>query len=303
MIARNHLRVKCLVDITRSLPRGLEFQEFQGDSNPIGIHFRYERLSDICYNYGMLGHDRRICSHATAVRAPPDRGGGGPAFHCLTDYGKNNHPPIPTPLPEPSDTKKEKRQEKGVRRAKLDLQRGGRLPFESRGNAMVWSKSKTATNTEQDSTIAGHVRHNGPPTVATSPADSTVGLEEWVNYLMELPHSPTRHEEGKDTQMWTSHLGRIQFHLPGPPTTPQDSPDCCKDKTQDSQKIRMDSDERNLLSGTRDAGPEAHLLNHSATVSPESIFQRLHLKRPREGVTEPPVKRWKPDAEQARLDT
>ncbi|KAH7839409.1 hypothetical protein Vadar_003785 [Vaccinium darrowii] len=78
ILSRSFLRIKVLVDTSKPLLRGF-FQkrsssEWKNTSQNLWINFKYERLSDFCYNCGRLGHDRSSC------KFPPEPVVGGSSY-------------------------------------------------------------------------------------------------------------------------------------------------------------------------------------------------------------------------------
>ncbi|KAL7162535.1 hypothetical protein ACSBR2_042931 [Camellia fascicularis] len=65
------------VNTLNPLPRGLWLQRPR-EGKEIWISFKYEKLSDFCYDYGRLGHDNKVCKFVT--REQGQSSGYGPAL-------------------------------------------------------------------------------------------------------------------------------------------------------------------------------------------------------------------------------
>ncbi|KAL7211274.1 hypothetical protein ACSBR2_014204 [Camellia fascicularis] len=64
LLYRNFLRIRVEIDVTKPLPRG--FHLTRGVSSPMaGVHswisFKYEKLSDFCFDCERIGHERTVC--------------------------------------------------------------------------------------------------------------------------------------------------------------------------------------------------------------------------------------------------
>ncbi|KAL7259169.1 hypothetical protein ACSBR1_005131 [Camellia fascicularis] len=60
LLYRNFLRIRVEIDVTKPLPRG--FHLARGVSSPVAgvpswISFKYEKLSDFCFDCGRIGHE------------------------------------------------------------------------------------------------------------------------------------------------------------------------------------------------------------------------------------------------------
>ncbi|KAI8025162.1 hypothetical protein LOK49_LG02G00868 [Camellia lanceoleosa] len=64
LLYRNFLRVRVEVDVSKPLPRGFTLTRggnSQKDGSNLWISFKYERLSDFCFDCGRIGHERTTC--------------------------------------------------------------------------------------------------------------------------------------------------------------------------------------------------------------------------------------------------
>ncbi|KAL7171277.1 hypothetical protein ACSBR2_036010 [Camellia fascicularis] len=64
LLYRNFLRIRVEIDVTKPLPRGFVLN--RGVSPPVvgsnsWISFKYEKLSDFCFDCGRIGHERTVC--------------------------------------------------------------------------------------------------------------------------------------------------------------------------------------------------------------------------------------------------
>ncbi|KAL7175920.1 hypothetical protein ACSBR2_029486 [Camellia fascicularis] len=64
LLYRNFLRIRVEIDVTKPLPRGFNLN--RGGLPPVAgsnswISFKYEKLSDFCFDYGRIGHERKVC--------------------------------------------------------------------------------------------------------------------------------------------------------------------------------------------------------------------------------------------------
>ncbi|KAI8005103.1 hypothetical protein LOK49_LG08G00439 [Camellia lanceoleosa] len=60
LLYRSFLRIRMEIDIQQPLPRGLWLQRGQGQSDS-WLTFKYEKLSNFCYDCGRLGHENHTC--------------------------------------------------------------------------------------------------------------------------------------------------------------------------------------------------------------------------------------------------
>ncbi|KAL7165743.1 hypothetical protein ACSBR2_036588 [Camellia fascicularis] len=61
---KNYLHIRVALDITKPLPRGFRLQQgghTQRPSSAVWISFKFEKLSDFCFDCGTIGHDRQRC--------------------------------------------------------------------------------------------------------------------------------------------------------------------------------------------------------------------------------------------------
>ncbi|CAL5355858.1 unnamed protein product [Camellia sinensis] len=70
------LRVDVDVDVTQPLPLGLILHQPGNEEKESWISYRYEKLSDFCYDCGMIGHDNSSCKFVS--RAEGQQSGYGP---------------------------------------------------------------------------------------------------------------------------------------------------------------------------------------------------------------------------------
>ncbi|KAL7180279.1 hypothetical protein ACSBR1_043488 [Camellia fascicularis] len=77
LLNRSFLRIHVEVNTLNPLPRGLWLQRPR-EGKEIWISFKYEKLSDFCYDYGRLGHDNKVCKFVT--REQGQSSGYGPAL-------------------------------------------------------------------------------------------------------------------------------------------------------------------------------------------------------------------------------
>lgn len=57
---RSFVRIRVAIDTQQPLPRGLWLQWGQGNDD-IWLTFKYEKLSNFCYDCGRLGHEHNSC--------------------------------------------------------------------------------------------------------------------------------------------------------------------------------------------------------------------------------------------------
>ncbi|GMP35408.1 hypothetical protein CsSME_00007851 [Camellia sinensis var. sinensis] len=60
LLNRSFLRFRVAINLQEPLPKGIWLKRPQGGS-AIWVFFKYERLSDFCYDCGRIGHDNKIC--------------------------------------------------------------------------------------------------------------------------------------------------------------------------------------------------------------------------------------------------
>ncbi|KAI7995018.1 hypothetical protein LOK49_LG11G00196 [Camellia lanceoleosa] len=82
LIHRSFLRLRVEVDVTKPLLQG--FIMYRHDSSgPVGeglkVYYKYEKLSEFCYDCGRLGHDKMACKFVSREEG-------------LSDYGPNSGP-------------------------------------------------------------------------------------------------------------------------------------------------------------------------------------------------------------------
>lgn len=61
LLGRSFLRVKVEIEISKPLPKGFWLRKSTEAGQDLWISYRYEKLSDFCYDCGRLGHDNRSC--------------------------------------------------------------------------------------------------------------------------------------------------------------------------------------------------------------------------------------------------
>ncbi|KAL7184403.1 hypothetical protein ACSBR2_026540 [Camellia fascicularis] len=79
LLYRNFLRIRVELNISKPLPRGFFLQHndsLHGVSSNPWISFKFEKLSDFCFDCGRIGHDRKACKFVT--REEGMRSGYGP---------------------------------------------------------------------------------------------------------------------------------------------------------------------------------------------------------------------------------
>ncbi|KAI7991576.1 hypothetical protein LOK49_LG12G02484 [Camellia lanceoleosa] len=60
LLHRSFLRIRVEINIQHPLPRGLWLKRSPGN-NGVWINFKYEKLTDFCYDCGRIGHDNKSC--------------------------------------------------------------------------------------------------------------------------------------------------------------------------------------------------------------------------------------------------
>ncbi|KAI8021569.1 hypothetical protein LOK49_LG03G01640 [Camellia lanceoleosa] len=68
LLYRSFLRVRVEIDVTQPLPRGFRLHHGypdQANTPETWINFKFEKLSDYCFDCGQIGHDRRVCKFVT----------------------------------------------------------------------------------------------------------------------------------------------------------------------------------------------------------------------------------------------
>ncbi|KAI8021294.1 hypothetical protein LOK49_LG03G01215 [Camellia lanceoleosa] len=79
LLYRNFLRIRVDVDVTKPLPRGFILNQggnAQMTSVDPWISFKYEKISDFCYDCGRIGHDRNVWPQSSPVPPVEARGNG-----------------------------------------------------------------------------------------------------------------------------------------------------------------------------------------------------------------------------------
>ncbi|KAF7139019.1 hypothetical protein RHSIM_Rhsim07G0114000 [Rhododendron simsii] len=61
LLGRSFLRVKVEIEISKPLPKGFWLRKNTEAGKDLWISYKYEKLSDFCYDCGRLGHDKRSC--------------------------------------------------------------------------------------------------------------------------------------------------------------------------------------------------------------------------------------------------
>ncbi|KAL7224390.1 hypothetical protein ACSBR1_025780 [Camellia fascicularis] len=105
----SYLRFRVKVDTHEPFPRGFWLKRSQGEAD-IWINFKCEKLSDICYDYGRVGHDKKICKfvskeknarsrYGLSIRARVAKNLGSPyvSHHQQTDISKTSPSQLPHP--------------------------------------------------------------------------------------------------------------------------------------------------------------------------------------------------------------
>ncbi|KAL7226425.1 hypothetical protein ACSBR1_021512 [Camellia fascicularis] len=64
LVWRKFMRIQVIVDIRNPLKTGFHLR--RGESPDIWVDFKYERLSQFCYNCGRIGHVYRGCKFSTS---------------------------------------------------------------------------------------------------------------------------------------------------------------------------------------------------------------------------------------------
>ncbi|KAL7212218.1 hypothetical protein ACSBR2_014983 [Camellia fascicularis] len=88
LLTYNFLRIKVDMNVTLPLSRGFLLKRQQSSSveaKDIWVDFKYERLSDYCYDCGRIGHDHHTCKFVT--KEERQLSGFGP--NLRTGVGKN----------------------------------------------------------------------------------------------------------------------------------------------------------------------------------------------------------------------
>ncbi|KAI7994977.1 hypothetical protein LOK49_LG11G01737 [Camellia lanceoleosa] len=79
LLYRNFLRIMVEIDVTKPIPRGFSLRsgQAQGEGDvTLWISFKYEKLSNFCFDCGRLGHDRHSCKFVS--REAGSKSGYGP---------------------------------------------------------------------------------------------------------------------------------------------------------------------------------------------------------------------------------
>lgn len=61
LLGRSFLRVRVKIEISKPLPKGFWLRKSTEAGHDLWISYKYEKLSDFCYDCGRLGHDNRSC--------------------------------------------------------------------------------------------------------------------------------------------------------------------------------------------------------------------------------------------------
>ncbi|KAI8005809.1 hypothetical protein LOK49_LG07G01061 [Camellia lanceoleosa] len=61
LLERSFLRLMVEVDVSKPLPRGFILQHHGSQDKEVWVSYKYEKLSDFCYDCGRLGHDNSSC--------------------------------------------------------------------------------------------------------------------------------------------------------------------------------------------------------------------------------------------------
>ena len=69
MWAAKFIRVKVMLDVLKPLIPG--FYHTRVEKSPFWVQFKYERLSEFCFNCGCLGHSINFCSKEIQPRTSP----------------------------------------------------------------------------------------------------------------------------------------------------------------------------------------------------------------------------------------
>ncbi|KAI8005848.1 hypothetical protein LOK49_LG07G00566 [Camellia lanceoleosa] len=62
LLERSFLRLRVEVDVSKPLPRGFILQHHGSKDKESWVSYKYEKLSDFCYDYGRLGHESSSCT-------------------------------------------------------------------------------------------------------------------------------------------------------------------------------------------------------------------------------------------------
>ncbi|KAL7185177.1 hypothetical protein ACSBR2_027162 [Camellia fascicularis] len=61
LLERSFLRIRVEADVSKPLPRGFILQHHGSKDKESWVSYKYEKLSDFCYDCGRLGHDNSSC--------------------------------------------------------------------------------------------------------------------------------------------------------------------------------------------------------------------------------------------------
>ncbi|KAI7982273.1 hypothetical protein LOK49_LG15G01605 [Camellia lanceoleosa] len=67
LLVWSFLRLMVEVDVSEPLPRGFILQHHGSKDKESWISYKYEKLSNFCYDYGSLGHDKSSCKFVSRV--------------------------------------------------------------------------------------------------------------------------------------------------------------------------------------------------------------------------------------------
>ncbi|KAH7842462.1 hypothetical protein Vadar_005596 [Vaccinium darrowii] len=90
LLHRSFLRVRVEINLSQPLPKGFWLKKKHADGKDLWISYKYERLSDFCYDCGRIGHENKSCKF---VKRPEGAlSGYGPDLK--TGRARTSHVPI-----------------------------------------------------------------------------------------------------------------------------------------------------------------------------------------------------------------
>ncbi|KAL7182160.1 hypothetical protein ACSBR1_040967 [Camellia fascicularis] len=99
LLARSFLRLRVDINTSLPVPRGFLLKRpttHSQDQSDIWVDFKYERLSDFCYDCGRIGHDSNSCKFMSKEEGrqsgygPELRTGVAKNLGLSVDYYRNN---------------------------------------------------------------------------------------------------------------------------------------------------------------------------------------------------------------------